>query len=273
MRLRRLARRGRPVPAPRVPWTADYHVRHRRFIERVLDDPGLLERFRRNERLPRSFGVGFDERVIEYPWLLAHAPRGRVLDAGSTLNHEHVLRRFLPHCDDLHVVTLAAEPQSFPELGVVYCYADVRDLPYPDRSFDTVVAASMLEHVGMDTTGYGAPAAKSSDPDHELDRALSELGRALAPEGQLLVTLPYGRAQDHGWFRQFGREDVTRLTTVPGWRARTATVYRYSREGWQLSDLDEASDERYWDHHRDPAVPEDRAAAARAVACLVLETY
>jgi hypothetical protein len=50
------------------------------------------------------------------------------------------------------------------------------------------------------------------------------------------------------------------------------TVYRYSLEGWQLSDLDEAADERYWDHHRDPVVPHDRAAAARAVLCLLFET-
>jgi SAM-dependent methyltransferase len=270
VRLGRLARQGRPVPAPRIPWTAHYLARHRRFVERVLDDPTLIGRFRRDERLPSGYGIGFDERVIEYPWLLAHEPAGRVLDAGSTLNHEHVLRRFLPQCDDLHLVTLAPEPESFPDLGVVYCYADLRDLPYPDRSFDTVVAASTLEHIGMDTTSYGVPGDRSPEPNRELEQALSELRRVLTSGGRLLVTVPYGRAEDHGWFRQFGREDVGFLTAVAGWRTRVATVYRYSRTGWQLSDLEEAADERYWDHHEDPIVPEDRAAAARAVVCLLL---
>lgn len=265
------ARRRRRVVAPRVPWTAEYGARHRAFVERTLDDAQLLERFRRGERLPRRYGIGFDERVVEYPWLLAAAPGGQVLDAGSTLNHEHVLERFLPTCVGLHVVTLAPEAESFPELGVVYAYADVRELPYPDVSFDTVVAASTLEHVGMDTTVYGAPGRRSSEPAEEADQALSELARVLVPGGKLLVTVPYGRAEDHGWFRQFGREDVERVIAHEKWRASTATVYRYSREGWQLSGLDEAADETYWDHHVDPVVPRDRAAAARAVACLVLE--
>jgi SAM-dependent methyltransferase len=264
--------RGRPVAAPRVPWTARYRARHRSFIERVLDDPRLLERFRTADPLPRWYGIGFDERVIEYPWLLGSLPDGHVLDAGSTLNHEHVLERFLARCDDLHVVTLAPEPESFPELGVVYSYADVRDLPYPDDSFDTVVAASTLEHVGMDTTVYGATGGRSSEPAAEVDRALSELARVLAPGGTLLVTVPYGRAEDHGWFRQFGRDDVERVVAHHSWRATTVTVYRYSRHGWQLSGLDEAGDEAYWDHHKDSVVPNDRAAAARAVVCLLLET-
>jgi len=255
-----------------TPWTAEYRARQRSFVERALDDPGLIERFRRGERLPRRYGIGLDERVVEYPWLFANEPTGHVLDAGSTLNHEHVLERFLPRCDDLHIVTLAPEPESFPELGAVYAYADVRDLPYPDGSFDTVVAASTLEHVGMDTTAYGAVGGRSSEPAAEVDRALGELARVLAPGGKLLVTVPYGRAEDHGWFRQFGRDDVERLLGHESWRATAATVYRYSRLGWQLSSLDEAADETYWDHHADPVVPDDRAPAARAVACLLLET-
>jgi SAM-dependent methyltransferase len=236
-------------------------------VNHVLDDARLIGRFEDGACLPRWYGIGFDERVIEYPWLLARRAQGRVLDAGSTLNHEHVLKRFLPRLDELHVVTLAPEAESFPELGVVYCYADLRDLPYPDRSFDTVVASSTLEHVGMDTTYYGAPGGRSTAPEREVDQALSELARVLTPGGLLLVTLPYGRAEDHGWFRQFGREEVRRILGRE-WLRTGVTVYRYSRDGWQLSDLDEAADERYWDHHRDRAVPEDRAAAARAVVCL-----
>ena len=124
----------------------------------------------------------------------------------------------------------------------------------------------------LSTTAYGVPGGRSSDPAAEVDRALSELARVVAPGGKLLVTVPYGRAEDHHWFRQFGRDDVERVLGHERWRASGATEYRYSRQGWQLSDLDEASDETYWDHHVDPVVPDDRAAAARAVACLLLET-
>jgi hypothetical protein len=105
----------------------------------------------------------------------------------------------------------------------------------------------------------------------DLDRALVELARVLTPGGRLLATLPYGRPEDHGWFRQFGREDVARIGAARDWRSTATTVYRYSADGWQLSDLEQAAGERYWDHHQDPAVPGDRAAAARAVVCLLLE--
>jgi SAM-dependent methyltransferase len=259
------------VSPARVPWTVDYQRRHRKFVGRVLDDPALLERFRSGARLPRRYGIGFDERVVEYPWALAHTHLGRVLDAGSSLNHEHVLQRFASRCDELHIVTLAAEAEAFPEFGVLYSYADLRDLPYPEHSFDTVVAISTLEHVGMDTSRYGRPGGRSRDPDRELERAVSELRRVLTTGGSLLATVPYGQHEDHGWFRQFGLNDVAHLMATDHWRAASATVYRYSRKGWQLSSLEEAATERYWDHHRDPVVPDDRAAAARAVVCLLLE--
>ena len=67
-------------------WTPEYVHARDRFISETLDDQQLLARFRSRRRLPRGYGVGLDERVIEYPWLFAQEPVGRVLDAGSTLN-------------------------------------------------------------------------------------------------------------------------------------------------------------------------------------------
>ena len=83
----------------------------------------------------------------------------------------------------------------------------------------------------------------------------------LRPGGTLLATVPYGAAEDHGWFRQLDRAEVESL-------GGEIEVYRYSADGWQRSSLAEAAEERYHDHHADQTVPPDRAAAARAVACL-----
>jgi hypothetical protein len=47
-------------------------------------------------------------------------------------------------------------------------------------------------------------------------------------------------------------------------------IYRYSREGWQVSDLDAAADASYRDFTRDPSPVDDLAAAARAVVCVRL---
>jgi len=237
-------------------------------VSAALDSDKLLERFADARRLPRRYGVGLDERVVEYPWVLAQRPRGRVLDAGSALNHAHVLDRFLPATSALHVVTLAPEPVSFPERGVTYVYADLRDLPFPDDSFDAVVSISTLEHVGMDNSRYGAATPTGKDPRAALRAAVGELRRVLAPGGMFLVTAPYGRPEDHGWFRQFGPEDVDELVGLLGATDPRVAVYAHSSRGWRLSSLAAAANERYHALPDPPAYGRDQAAAARAVVCV-----
>src|SRR5207247_10845900 len=128
-------------------WTPEYVQARDRFISETLDDHQLLARFRSRRRLPRGYGVGLDERVIEYPWLFAQEPVGRVLDAGSTLNHVHLLDRLLPRIDALTITTLVPEQPDFTSRGVSYVYADLRELPFRDGWFDSVVCLSTLEHV------------------------------------------------------------------------------------------------------------------------------
>ncbi|MBA2616395.1 MAG: methyltransferase domain-containing protein [Actinobacteria bacterium] len=258
-------------PPPETPWTELYVERHRALLCEALDDPKLRARFESRQRLPRGYGRGFDERVVEYPWLLAQRPSGRTLDAGSTLNHAHVLDRFLPLLASPHIVTLAPEAVSFPERGVSYVYADLRELPYRDALFDTVVCVSTLEHVGMDNAAYGADEGRAADPDRELLRVLAELRRVVRADGRLLVTIPYGRAEDHGWFRQLDRNGVERLVELASPRRYRLTVFRYGESGWQRSDLEGAADAQYRDYTRDPAPVDDQAAAARAVVCLALD--
>ena len=120
-----------------------------------------------------------------------------------------------------------------------------------------------------DSGAFPGGSAPAGEPDVELRKAVGELLRVLVPGGTLLATVPYGRREDHGWFRQFDRADVD--TLLPG--RVIADIYRYSAEGWQKSSLDAAARERYHDHHADRRVPPDRAAAARAVACLQLRLH
>lgn len=258
----------RHYPDPGRPFGSRYQRNHRRFLAAALDNPTLLDRFRSGAALPAGYGVGLDERVVELPWLLSRAPRGRVLDAGSALNHPHVLDRVLPLADALCSCTLAPEHRSFNERGVSYVYADLRELPFRDGWFDTVVSMSTLEHVGMDVERWGADAAPAPDPGREVDAAVRELRRVTRSGGRLLATVPYGQREDHGWLRQFDRDDVRQLADALG--ACDITVFAYDRRGWRLSSLDDATAARYQAGNRpadDPAT-EDLAAAARAVACV-----
>jgi SAM-dependent methyltransferase len=172
--------------------------------------------------------------------------------------------------DRLHIATLAPEPLSFAERGVSYVFAELRELPYRSGIFDVVVCVSTLEHVGMDNTVYGVTEPRADDPVLETARAVHELRRVLSDDGILLVTLPYGAPEDHGWFRQFGRSDVDRFVADADPRVAATTVFRYSADGWQVSGLDEAADAAYSNALLASSRPPDLAVAARAVVCMAL---
>ena len=224
---------------------------------------------RRRRTASPGYGVGVDERAVEYPWLYAHRPYGRLLDAGSVLNRPDVLDRFLAQADELHIVTLAPERRFLSRPGRLYVYADIRDLPYRDGTFDTVICASTLQRVGMDNSRYAPDAEREDEPEHEAERAARELCRVLTPGGRLLVTVPYGVREDLRWLLQFDSEALDRLVDETGTDEVAATFFRYTREGWQRSSRAEADDARYRDPDTDP-LPDDLAACARAVACVAL---
>jgi SAM-dependent methyltransferase len=257
-------------PPPEVPWTADYLARHTAFLCAMLDSPEAVGWFRSGAQLPDGYGVGLDERVVEYPWVMAHAPFGRLLDAGSVLNHRHVLDRFRPHAGDVHITTLEPEPHAFTDRRVSYVYSDLRDLPYKDGLFDTVISISTLEHVGLDNRVYGSSSARAGDPRRHAWAALAELRRVTRPGGTALVTIPYGRREDNVWVRTLDRIEVEDLAAAFEPERSEITVYRYTAAGWELSDLDAAGDAVYRDYTRDQSPVGDLAAAARAVACLEL---
>lgn len=271
--LRRLQTRAFDTPVPERPWTHAYNALHRAFVTVALDDPSFQAWFREGADLPPRYGVGLDERVVEYPWLLAQGPSGRVLDAGSVLNHRHIIERFRPRFDALTIATLVTEDETFPELDVTYLDADLRALPFEDDVFDTTICVSTLEHVGMDNTYYGAGedvAAVAADPTAEARSALAELLRVTRPGGKVLVTVPFGAAADMGWLRVLDASALDDLLRdIPQERRRTE-FFRYTASGWQRSDAAAAARAEYRDFQADPSPVGDAAAAARAVACVVV---
>ena len=214
--------------------------------------------------LPERYGIGFDERVVEFPWIATRELSGRVLDAGSTLNHAHVLPRLRPRVASLDIVTLTPEEQAFPQLDVSYQYADLRDLPYRDAIYDTVVCLSTLEHVGMDNAQYGDAAPRSDDSLADLARAVRELRRVLRPGGRMFVTVPFGVAADLGWQRVFDAAALEALLAELAPVSSEVEIFRYLPSGWVRSNVDEAGDAVYRDHFSDPTPAADRAPAARA---------
>ena len=259
-----------PAAPAGEPWTHEYNAAHRQYVARELEDAELLARFREREPLPEGLGAGFDERVVEFPWLAARRLGGRVLDAGSTLNHLHVLARLRPRVDDLHIVTLAPEAEAFPQLGVSYLFADLRELPLDDGVYDRVLSISTLEHVGTDTSYFGGETRVAEDPQRELLAAVAELRRVLRPGGDCYITVPVGRGERFEWVRSLTPAQADEIAEAFGPETSEVEYFRYADGAWRRSDRDGVADARYRDHFTSNGVGPDGIVAAGAVACLHL---
>jgi SAM-dependent methyltransferase len=222
--------------------------------------------------------AGIDERVVEYPWVFDRMSAldrsgGRVLDAGSVLNHKRILdlwreARYSP----ASIVTLAYEGTAVVSNSIRYEFADLRHLPYRDEWFSTVLCISTIEHVGLDNTIYGAARAETTDPTAGALEAMEELRRVTAPRGVLLLSVPFGMQSNRGWLRVFDAEDLDRLTTHPGWIHVRSRFFRATEQGWRECSRDDAQTAGYNE-------PPDRSgrrtapshvAAAEAVALVEL---
>jgi len=283
---RRMFRRGNPPPTSeeylrggRVPWSPGYIEFRNSFIASVLTDARRMEIFRGGKLLPSGYGIGLDERCVEYPWLLSQisgAPE-RMLDAGSSLNYAFILVPLIARGKILHIVTLAPEANCFWEKGVSYFYADLRELPMRDGYYDSIACVSTLEHVGMDNALYTRDDAHKEQDASAFTTAIRELHRVLKPGGTLYLSVPFGKYDDFGTFQQFDRTLLSKAERAfPDAVEISETFFRYSANGWQVSSDAECADCKYvaWINtppERWPTpipVEHDRAAAARSVACV-----
>lgn len=251
-------------------WSMRYDEAKDRALADTLDSAKLLERFRSGRSLPRGFGFSLDERMVEIPWVVANLPRGgRVLDAGSSLNHPVILERVEPVVESLTMATFTEE-EPHPEFDSRQVVADLRSLPFDDASFDAVSCVSTLDHVGLDNSEYGSEEPPSDDPDREVDRALAELRRVLRPGGELLITVPYGRPENFGWCRQFDEPGLARIVESLGDGEATVQIYAHTRRGWNRSTPKHAADATYRDPRTHEPLKSGCIFAAEAVACLHL---
>lgn len=265
----------------RIPWSKGYSQAKERFIQQVISDPGLMRAFEHRLALPPGFGVALDERCVEYPWALAKLSTlsGRVLDAGSALNHAFLVGLPALSNKQLHIVTLGPESNCFWRRGISYLYEDLRTLPMRDSLYDAIVCISTLEHVGCDNSAFTGREAHREQRLKDFTQVMREFRRVLRPGGTLLLTVPYGTYGFFGTFQQFDSKLLAEAVEAFGRCERTdERYYRYTDQGWNVASAPECDGCEYvaWimqpDSQRPAEFPlqPDKAAAARAVACVEL---
>jgi SAM-dependent methyltransferase len=259
----------------RIPWSTGYKQYKLEQIEKTLLSEETLEIFRKSCQLPSGYGYGVDERMVEYPWLFSrmNSLDERLLDAGSVLNYPYLIEKTVLKHKDIVLMTLEPESTMTRRSRLSYMFCDLRDNPFRTGTFDTVVSLSTIEHIGMDNTLVYSDRVRYKEQDTSSYLvAVNEMIRVLKTSGKLFLSVPFGKKEFHGWLQQFDNEMIAGLCShVNGASVIEASYFRYDSKGWQLADADSCKDCEYFDTHANQHVQDDRAAAARAVACLVFQ--
>jgi SAM-dependent methyltransferase len=210
-----------------------------------LPQPGFPARL----QLPPEYGKGLPERVVELLIArLSYRAGLSVLDVGhayATRAHLHMLRS-LP--EPRHLTGIDIAPPSYDTTPYYQrsISADIIASGIADDNFDLIWCISALEHFGMDNSMYTARFNQAAGQDA---RALGEMVRILAPAGTLVVTVPYGRYEDHRTMKNYDAQRWQALLETIRSKARIREMYfRHTfGAGWAQAECQELRYVGYYD--------------------------
>ncbi|MDX2212123.1 MAG: hypothetical protein SFY66_02425 [Oculatellaceae cyanobacterium bins.114] len=164
------------------------------------------------------------ERAVEIPiaftFLAQLETKQNLLEIGNVLsNYENALSDYLGirsrRIIDKFEVALGVEN------------LDLMDLP-SDQKFSNIICLSTVEHVGQ---GY---AGNAEDHDFEAPlKAIAKIYDLLEPGGKALITVPFGKLLDGGWYIQFSQDYLNLLTStyiIPSAAINTSYFQRIATE-------------------------------------------
>lgn len=264
----------------RKPWSVGYEFYKKDFIYSAINDTSILEKFRNNHKLSEKYGEFLDERVVEYPWFLSRVDNktSKILDAGSILNYDYVLKHKHLRSKAITIVTLEPEPNCYWQNRISYVFGDLRQLDFKDNCFDEVVSLSTIEHIGMNNSIYSDNEAFKEKKNLDFLLAVSEFKRVTKPGGKVYISVPYGKYTDFGWYQQFTKEMIDQLIAAFAPSKLVETYYCYEAGGWSISDKEYCQDfagfnihdTKYFNPNSTKDYDPDYAACSRAIAALEL---
>ena len=262
----------------KIPWSEGYLEYKELKIIEALNNESLLHSFE-NKNIPGNYGIGIDERIVEYPWIFSQLSDKNklLLDAGSTFNFEYILNQKKLHSKKIHICTYYPESFNFNEKGISYLYNDIRELPFKDNLFDEIVCQSTIEHIDMDNSidGYSPGSDKSiQTKSFSYLKAIKELVRVLNSEGTLLLTFPFGKFENHIFFQQFDSEMLSSVEEVfMNYGNFEISFIRYLKSGWVFASKPECLNIESYNPHTGKGKADDGAAHCRCVCLIKFKKY
>jgi len=256
-----------------IPWSQGYLSYRNEQIEKSIADINILQSFAKGI-VPENFGYKLDERIVEYCWIFSQMPQEKVklLDAGSTFNYEFILNHLDFNKVELSILTYAPESPNFNEKRISYIYADLREIPFRDEYFDIVLSQSTIEHIDMDNSIYGYQLQHHENQEtksYEYLKAVAEMLRVLKKGGKLLLTFPFGKFENHGFFQQFDEEMLNRiLTFLDEQGTYTTNFFRYLPNGWIACEKEDCKEVESFNPHTGKGKGTDGAAHCRSICCI-----
>lgn len=218
---------------PTGTYRPQYRLRWRGLAAWLDHAPALKGRLAELARrgLKRIFEPGMvtTERVVEYPFVFQHLGRahGFVLDMGCCHSRLPIAlaSRGVP------IIGMDFNAYTFPHPRLRTVRGDIIHAPFANGTFSTVLAISVIEHIGIGH--YGDPTGTSGDL-----AAVQEIARLLRPGGRAIITVPFGRPLTNDWMRVY---DGARLRALLAPLRVEEAEYAVSRNGlWAPAGQEEA---------------------------------
>ncbi len=258
-----------------IPWAPGYWEYRNEKISEAISNQDIMQCVIQ-KKLPENFGIKLDERIVEYAWLFSRLPSGnlKMLDAGSTFNFDFIVNHPKIAEKELTILTYSPEKNNFNEKRISYQYADLRDIPFRDECFDLIVSQSTIEHIDMDNSIYGYDIEHHQEnikKSYDYLIAVKEMLRILKKGGQLMITFPFGKFENHGFFQQFDDEMTEKILDLLTKTGEVQTnFFSYTKTGWVACTQSDCNEIVSYNPHTGRGKGEDGAAHCRAVACLHL---
>jgi SAM-dependent methyltransferase len=147
-------------------------------------------------------------RMVEYPWILHNLddpkPNNRLLDIGSVGSNLPVELVSLGY----GVWSIDVRKYEYSNFmnSIKFFIGDITQTNFEDNYFDSAVAVSTLEHIGLGRYGDNV----ETDGDFQ---AVKEISRITAKNGSLLITVPFGKSDTFPNHRVY---DQSRLDSMLG---------------------------------------------------------